>query len=89
MERDILASDLQIGRNSYYINPFKIPRRGDIITDTVQALCHSFVTRDQIGKKLDDDFYYLVGDNRFNSNDSRFIGLVPRKAITGVVKIQP
>ncbi len=30
-----------------------------------------------------DDFYYVMGDNRDNSHDSRAIGLVPRNEIVG------
>ena len=33
--------------------------------------------------KVDDDNFYMVGDNRDNSNDSRFWGSVPYKLIVG------
>ena len=34
-------------------------------------------------KKVEEDHYYMVGDNRDNSNDSRFWGSVPYKLIVG------
>jgi signal peptidase I len=33
--------------------------------------------------KVDEDHYYMIGDNRDNSNDSRFWGSVPYKLIVG------
>lgn len=33
--------------------------------------------------------YFVLGDNRANSNDSRYYGFVPRKKILGVVKVWP
>jgi len=34
-------------------------------------------------KKVEDDNFYMIGDNRDNSNDSRFWGSVPYKLIVG------
>ncbi|SFZ98722.1 Signal peptidase I [hydrothermal vent metagenome] len=34
-------------------------------------------------KKVEDDHFYMMGDNRDNSNDSRFWGSVPYKLIVG------
>ena len=38
--------------------------------------------------KLGDDEYFVLGDNRNNSSDSRIIGLINRKNITGVTNFR-
>ena len=35
--------------------------------------------------KIPDDFYFVLGDNRSNSSDSREFGLVNQQSIAGVV----
>lgn len=40
-------------------------------------------TRDVPETVVPEGMYYVMGDNRDNSNDSRFIGLVPRHSILG------
>ena len=38
-------------------------------------------------KKVEENHYYMIGDNRDNSNDSRFWGSVPADYIIGIAKI--
>ena len=38
--------------------------------------------------KIPDDYYFVMGDNRSNSKDSREIGLIPKKSIIGKVSIR-
>jgi len=39
--------------------------------------------------KVPKNQYFVMGDNRANSNDGRFWGLVPKNKVTGVVKAFP
>lgn len=43
----------------------------------------SQVTYDFVTEKIEDDFYFVMGDNRTDSLDSRSIGTVKRKNILG------
>jgi len=38
-------------------------------------------------KKVEENHYYMIGDNRDNSNDSRFWGSVPADYIIGIAKV--
>lgn len=39
-------------------------------------------------KKVLEGYYFVLGDNRYNSHDSRYLGLIPEEAIMGKVFIR-
>lgn len=42
-----------------------------------------FSIKDLDSTKIPDDCYFVMGDNRLNSMDSRIIGFIPKKSIIG------
>ena len=56
------------------------PKKGDVVV--FEKFNRIYIKR--IGK-IEEDKYFLVGDNKKDSNDSRRFGLVSRKQIKGKV----
>lgn len=71
--------------NSYFFGPLKIPKINTIIDDNIVSIIPQYLSQDDIGKKIDEDYFFCIGDNFPEAKDSRFIGLVPRSSIIGVV----
>lgn len=63
--------------NILYINDKEIKE------DFTHEITHNFSLSELGYDKIPDDYYFVVGDNRGNSKDSRTIGLISKKQIRG------
>ncbi|HEY7544703.1 MAG TPA: signal peptidase I [Blastocatellia bacterium] len=76
----ILYSDARYGARE----PFRMPAKGDPIPEEVADDPKARRVYDSDGdSKYDSDQYFVLGDNRDNSQDSRYWGTVPRHFIKG------
>jgi len=74
--------------------PFRVPKKGDTITVTEEnratlELIISYETEREvpaIGEQyvFAINYYFVLGDNRHNALDSRYMGFIPEDQITGV-----
>ena len=68
--------------------PLKIPSPGEtIIVDSVTFKLYHNIPGIKAGKNLlQEKLYFVLGDNRYGAEDSRFIGLIAHSKMYGVVK---
>lgn len=59
---------------------------GTLVSDPFAAATESFDWDDIYDKPIPSGYYFVLGDNRPISKDSRIFGVVPEKQILGIVK---
>ena len=72
--------------NNY--GPIRIPGPGEtIFIDSVNFKLYHNIPGIKTGRYLlQEKLYFVLGDNRYGAEDSRFIGLIPQSKMYGIVK---
>ena len=80
--------DPALGWNSGNYGPLIIPRPGDTIAVTEKNYrLYRHVPGVHIGRfRLEETLYFVMGDNRYFAQDSRYTGFIPHSNMRGIVK---
>ena len=74
------GDEVRIVHGQVYVNDVPIPE--DFVPPEFR------LDEDYGPKRIDDGYYFVMGDHRNNSSDSRHWGLVPKKYIIGKVQLR-
>lgn len=89
-DKYIINGDLNTNWNADFFGPLTIPKVGEKVKITPQ----NSKLYDLLGLNAVNEFvvkeplYFLMGDNRHNSLDSRYIGFIPESLILGKVDVR-
>ncbi|UAY50939.1 S26 family signal peptidase [Ferruginibacter albus] len=72
--------------NKFDFGPLIVPKKDQIIDNAILSLAPTYLSHIDLGNKLNDDYYFCVGDNFIDATDSRTIGLIPKSSIVGIVE---
>ncbi|MBO1307832.1 signal peptidase I [Enterococcus sp. 669A] len=72
------------GEEIEYFNG-KLYVNGEYVPDEFASQTDNFVWALRYNQPIPEDYYFVLGDNRMISKDSRTFGLVPEKQILGIV----
>lgn len=80
-------ADLQWSIDNY--GPLRLPQPGDtVMVDESSYKLYQNIPGIQMGKNvIKEQLYFMMGDNRHGSADSRFIGLISHSKMKGIVKL--
>lgn len=72
---------VKVKNKKLYIN-------GKKVNDPYSNITNDFLLEDFGYSKIPDDYYFVMGDNRTNSADSRAIGLIKKSDILGITNFR-
>ncbi len=82
-KQGVVLESLEKGWNLDYFGPIRITRKNEYTPNDEWKLYYGKEMYDNL---INDEYYFLIADNFYQSIDSRIIGLVPTKNILGKIK---
>jgi len=85
IQKGVITTSISKYSNRYYFGPIKIPTKKSIIDNDILLLISHISPKLDLGQIVNDDYYFCIGDNFPEAQDSRFIGLIPKGDVIGLV----
>ena len=77
----IPGENIKYKNNNLYVNGKKMEEPVEVETENFSLINLGY-------NKIPDDYYLVLGDNRYNSTDSRTIGLIHKDEVLGVTSLR-